>query len=171
MKATLVSVDEYLHSSYEPDCDYVDGELVERNVGERGHGVLQGHIYSYYLTRIRKSGVYPFIEQRVRISAQRYRVPDICLTSGDCTEAIFTTPPLAVIEVFSPEDRISRMQTRIDDYLSIAIRYIWIVDPQTRRAHTYTRGGSSEIEDGIPRTANPDTELPLNEIFNQIQAR
>ncbi len=129
MKATLVSVDEYLRSSYDPDCDYVDGELVERNVGERGHGVLQGHIYSYHLARIRKSGVYPFIEQRVRISARRYRVPDICLTWGDCPEAIFTSPPLAVIEVLSPEDRISRMQTRIDDYLNIGIRYIRIVDP------------------------------------------
>ncbi len=30
----LVSVDEYLRTSYRPDCDYVDGILVERNVGE-----------------------------------------------------------------------------------------------------------------------------------------
>jgi len=34
---TLVSVDEYLHTSYDPDCDYVDGAIVERNVGERDH--------------------------------------------------------------------------------------------------------------------------------------
>ena len=26
----LVSVEEYVHSSYDPDCDYVDGASVER---------------------------------------------------------------------------------------------------------------------------------------------
>jgi hypothetical protein len=32
--AIAISVTEYLNASYRPDCDYVDGELVERNVGE-----------------------------------------------------------------------------------------------------------------------------------------
>ncbi|MDQ6706789.1 MAG: Uma2 family endonuclease, partial [Acidobacteriota bacterium] len=110
MKSTLISVEEYLHSSYEVDCDYVDGELVERNVGEKGHGKLQGAIYVYYYTRKRKLGIHPFIEQRIRISPRRYRVPDLCLTVGEPLEEILTTPPLAIIEVLSPEDRIARMQ-------------------------------------------------------------
>jgi hypothetical protein len=38
---TLVSMEEYLSSSYEPDCDYVDGVLEERNLGEYDHGNLQ----------------------------------------------------------------------------------------------------------------------------------
>jgi hypothetical protein len=29
----FVSVEEYLHTSYQPDCDYVDGEVLERNLG------------------------------------------------------------------------------------------------------------------------------------------
>ena len=32
---TLISVDEYLRTSYSPDKEYVDGILVERNVGEK----------------------------------------------------------------------------------------------------------------------------------------
>ena len=32
-----VSVEEYLHSVYEPDLDYVDGRLEERNMGEFDH--------------------------------------------------------------------------------------------------------------------------------------
>ena len=169
MKATLVSVEEYLHSSYEPDCDYVDGELVERNVGERDHGNLQLHIAAYYLARRRKWGVYPFIEQRVKISPTRYRVPDICLTSGWPGEQIFTNPPFVVIEVLSPEDRKSRMQARIDDYLSIGVRYIWVIDPKTRRVDVITAGGSYEEKTGILRTQDPDTELPLGEIYRDIE--
>ncbi len=31
--ATLHGIDEYLNTSYEPDCDYVDGFIEDRNVG------------------------------------------------------------------------------------------------------------------------------------------
>jgi hypothetical protein len=40
----LVSVEEYQHTSYEVDCDCVDGELVERQVGEFDHADLQTEI-------------------------------------------------------------------------------------------------------------------------------
>jgi len=39
--ATLISVEEYLRSSYSPDREYVDGEIVERNLGEKTHGRIQ----------------------------------------------------------------------------------------------------------------------------------
>lgn len=31
---TLLSIEEYLRSSYHPDADFVDGEIEERNLGE-----------------------------------------------------------------------------------------------------------------------------------------
>jgi hypothetical protein len=39
--ATLISLDTYLTTSYEPDVDYVDGVLEERNVGEYDHNIVQ----------------------------------------------------------------------------------------------------------------------------------
>ena len=38
--ATLVPVEEYLATIYHPDCDYVDGVLLERNVGQKDHSNL-----------------------------------------------------------------------------------------------------------------------------------
>src|SRR6202043_3939568 len=38
---TLISVSEYLSAMYRPDCDYVDGEVQERNLGEYDHGKIQ----------------------------------------------------------------------------------------------------------------------------------
>ena len=32
-----ISLDEYLSTVYDPDCEYVDGELIERNMGESDH--------------------------------------------------------------------------------------------------------------------------------------
>ena len=37
----LIPVEVYLTSVYRPDCDYVDGEVLERNLGENDHGRLQ----------------------------------------------------------------------------------------------------------------------------------
>jgi hypothetical protein len=36
-----VSIGEYLTGDYEPDCDYVDGVLEERNLGESNHAGFQ----------------------------------------------------------------------------------------------------------------------------------
>ena len=43
-----VPVSEYLHSSYSPDCDYVDGELQERNVGELDHAEVQSALVQWF---------------------------------------------------------------------------------------------------------------------------
>lgn len=63
---TLVSVDEYLHTSYDPDCDYVDGAIVERNVGETDHSDCQGRMYAYLLNRSKRLNIYPLVEERVQ---------------------------------------------------------------------------------------------------------
>jgi hypothetical protein len=40
-RGAWISVSEYLSSSYRPDCDYVDGLILKRDVGEFDHGTLQ----------------------------------------------------------------------------------------------------------------------------------
>ena len=54
----LVSVDEYLHTAYRPDCDYVDGVVVERNVGEKSHAKLQREILLYLHARRKQWGTF-----------------------------------------------------------------------------------------------------------------
>jgi Uma2 family endonuclease len=167
---TLVSVDEYLHTSYDPDCDYVDGDIVERNVGERDHSELQGEIYAYIRSLKEKSNVHPYIEQRLQVSRTRFRIPDVCVVAGDRpSEQIFTKPPFIAIEILSKDDRMAQMQDRIDDYLTFGVRYVWVVNPQTQRAWSYTKDGSHEAKDGILRTEDPAIELPLREIFQALQ--
>jgi len=41
---TLISVEEYLKTSYDPDMDYVDGVLTDRNVGEWLHSSILGNL-------------------------------------------------------------------------------------------------------------------------------
>ena len=75
-------------------------------------------------------------EQRIQISATRFRVPDVCLVSLDNpVERVLTQPPLACIEIPSPEDTLRRMQERIDDYRGFGVNNIWILDPAKSQGH------------------------------------
>ena len=167
---TLVPVEEYLHTSYDPDCDYVDGEVVERNVGEWDHSELQTAIAAYFYALRKRLQIFTVVEQRVQVSRTRFRVPDICIMAGPKpTEQIFTRPPLVTIEILSKDDRVGYMQEKIDDYLAFGVRYVWVIDPRTRRAWVYTQEGARESKDGILRTENPAIELPLPEIFSALE--
>jgi hypothetical protein len=39
-----ISLEEYLKTRYEPDCEYVDGVLEERNVGRHRHSRTQARL-------------------------------------------------------------------------------------------------------------------------------
>ena len=43
--ATPITLDEYMSTSYSPDCEYIDGVVMERNVGQGKHAYAQGKIY------------------------------------------------------------------------------------------------------------------------------
>ena len=164
--ATLVPVSEYLSTDYSPDCEYVDGELEERNMGERDHGNVQMALSAYLYNRRKQLRIRVFLEQRIQLSPTRFRVPDICVVAGpEPQEQIFTQPPFLCVEILSPEDRMSRMQEKIDDYLGFGVRYVWLVNPQSRRAYVYTSEGMTEVKDGVLRTREPEIAVPLEEVF------
>src|SRR5690349_24402323 len=97
---TLVSVEEYLSTSYDPDCDYVDGEVLERNLREQDHSRLHGVLFAYLFNREKHWGIHVFPGQRVQVTPRRFRVPDICVIPGARPkEQIFTRPPIVCIEI------------------------------------------------------------------------
>jgi Uma2 family endonuclease len=164
--AALISVAEYLRTAYSPDCDYVDGEVQERNLGERDHSKLQGEFLYYFRSRQKQWKVFVYPEQRVQVSPTRFRIPDVCVyVDEDPKEQIFRTPPFICIEVLSPEDRTSRFQQRVDDYLKFGVQYVWVIDPVTRRAWAHTKDAVQEAKDGVLRTESPAFIVPLSEIF------
>jgi Uma2 family endonuclease len=165
----LISVDEYLRTAYDPDRDYVDGEVIERNVGERDHSNLQSELVTYFRVRRRELKTHAYVEQRVQVSKTRFRIPDICVYVGENPkDRIFRTPPFICIEILSPEDRVARTQARIDDYLKFGVAYVWVIDPSNRRVWAYSAEGSREIKDSILTTANPSLTVDLAEIFSGI---
>jgi Uma2 family endonuclease len=105
-------------------------------------------------------------ELRVQVKAKRFRIPDVCVVLGDPGEQILTKPPFLCIEILSPEDRISRIKDRVNEYLAMGVPYVWVLDPQTRQTYFATQTEEwREVKDGILRAGNPVLEVPLSEIF------
>ncbi len=136
-----VQVSEYLHEIYRPDCDYVDGELEERNVGEKEHSAWQGALTMYFRNRRKEWGLRVYPELRLQVAPTRYRVPDVMLLRRDAPdEQIITHPPLVCIEILSPEDRFGRMEERIADYLAMGVPDVWIVEPALSAGSSAVQG-------------------------------
>src|SRR4051794_27097611 len=166
---TLVSVEEYVSKTYDPDCEYVDGTLLERNMGESDHAGIQGLLVAWLLTRRKQFGIHVFPELRVQVAPGRYRVPDITVTTQKISGRILRVPPFLCVEILSPEDRAGRMEEKIDDYLRFGIAHIWLIDPRSRRAWSYGRDGQ-RFATSLLTTTNPEIELPIEDLFAELDA-
>jgi Uma2 family endonuclease len=161
----LISVAEYLSTDYSPDCDFVDGVLEDRHVGELDHSGIQRALIIWFYVHAKDMGIQTFPELRVQVSASRFRVPDLCVTLGEPDEQILSKPPFVCVEILSPDDQMGRVLAKVADYLNFGVPNVWVIDPRKRKATVYTATDSYTPEDGVLRTQNPDIALPLADLF------
>lgn len=138
-----VPVELYLHSAeWDPDAEYVDGEILERLGGENDHSAWQLAIQKWFWKHEQEWNIRVRPELRVQLVARRnYRVPDVAILDRDRPiEQIATHPPVAVFEVLSPEDRWPRMMRKLEDYQTMGIPQIWVIDPKTSAFRRYLDG-------------------------------
>jgi len=155
---TLIPIEEYLRTTYHPDCDYVDGEIQERNLGEREHARLQTLLTIWFGNNEKAWNVYTLVEQRIRVAPRRVRIADVCLISRDAPkEQVTLTPPLLCVEILSPEDRLPRAARAMEDYARMGVANLWLLDPQDRVAYDYASDGLLKLT--IDRLAIPNTEV------------
>jgi Uma2 family endonuclease len=163
---TLVSVEEYLRTSYSPDCDYVDGVVEERNLGERDHAWIQAKLAALFMSRFRETGMAALVEWRFQTRPTRFRIPDVTVVRGKPDEKILTKPPLLCIEILSPEDRLSRVNARVKEYLDFGVPAVWLVDPEEKKIWIYRQTGMEEASGNTLRVDGTELEFPFSEIFD-----
>ncbi len=162
-----ISTSEYLHTSYRPDCDYVDGVIEERNLGELDHSAVQRALLKWFIQHERDLPLTAYPELRIQVSPTRFRVADICVISTSAPrEQVIQTPPVAVIEVLSPEDRVSRYLIRLEDYRKMGVRNVWVIDPAERKGFDFSTG--NWIETASFADATTGLRLDLAALFASI---
>ena len=130
--ATQIPVSEYLQTSYRPDREYVDGEVRERNVGKWEHSRLQWLLAGWFGNHEALWDIIGSTEQRIQVSSDRIRIPDLVVLRPHTQQDVLSDPPLLVIEILSPDDTYSDLEERCQDYTSMGVETTWIIDPKTR---------------------------------------
>ncbi len=165
MATTLISVEEYLHSTYEPDAEYVDGTIEERPMGEDQHSEWQATLAFFFKAHRREWNIRVRPELRTRTSERRYRIPDIAILDAALPrEPIATAPPLVAFEILSPEDRLSRLLIRLADFEAMGVASIYIVDPADNSLLRY-KAGRLEIADTLMLR---DVTIPFADILAEL---
>ena len=86
-------------------------------------------------------GILARAELRVQTGPENFRVPDVTLLSRSAPrEQIITHAPLAVFEILSSEDTMTRTLERLADYERMGIGAIWVIEPKKQQYFRY-RGG------------------------------
>jgi Uma2 family endonuclease len=163
---TLISIDEYLRSSYSPDKEYVDGVLVEINVGDWQHGMVQSNVI--FAVRLKYPTVKVVPELRSRTRETRFRLPDVAVVlHPPVQQGYLAEPPFLAIEILSPADRLSRLIDKLKEYAEWGVQNIWMLDPAEKRMFVFVNGELLEIEGEAIGTNSPRVELTRAEIFQE----
>jgi Uma2 family endonuclease len=162
-----LSIEEYLDTSYEPECEYVDGELIPKAMGTNDHARLQARI-TRLLYRYEEAGLCQVVtEQSLRVRKTAILIPDVCLLRPDNDEhGVVTKPALLCIEVLSPSDRFAYTLKKCEEYLRWGVPACWIFDPTENRAWVYNARGLSPVAEGGTLRMN-EVELSLAELWSQ----
>ncbi len=159
-------------------CELLDGEIVRLSPEGEVHGYLESRL-TFFLYRFNQDaqtgwilggevGIY------IRHNPDRIRGADLAfwskerLPDGPLTGFSEVAPDL-VVEILSPTDRWVDMRQKIDDYFSIGVGTLWIVDPEEETVFVYRSSSQrTALRSGNTLTGTgPLTgfTLPVSELF------
>jgi Uma2 family endonuclease len=159
----MVSVEEYLSTSYDPDVEFVNGALVACNVGEWPHSRVQSNIL------VALSNKYPLLqvvpELRSKTANTRYRIPDVTVLLAPPSTEYLMDAAFLVVEVLSKREGMSAILAKVKEYSAKGVPNIWLIDPRMQLMSTYRPPALVEIEGDTIATADGTVELSRAEIF------
>lgn len=151
--AELISAEQYLHTSFEHDAEFVNGRIVERPMPTWEHACVQGFLTEELRAIGRRLGLLAVPEQRVKTRPDRFRIPDVCVVAerpaGPFGRRIVTTPPHLCVEILSPEDTAVEAMQKVREYLSFGVEWVWVIDPVSLSGQTYSQTAVANVEDRI----------------------
>lgn len=143
-----MSPGEYLRTAFDgPDREYAHGEIVERNFGGRPHSRVQSRLCSLLGELSRDCPVEAYPSLRLRLAADLYRIPDVCLFHGAQSGETFPSqPPLLAVEVLAPADSYAAVAQKLEEYRRFGVIHIWLADPATHSLALYNGSGLRKVE-------------------------
>lgn len=152
---TKLTLDEFLAlPETKPALEYVAGEVVQKPMPTKDHTTIQ-RLLSFVFTLFLRE--HPIAEGGPEwrcvfgpAGTEWGRVPDFVLVrrerlTGTSGDQPFHGPPDFVVEILSPDDRMSDVLAKIRFYLANGVRLVWLIDPRTRTVLVWSSWGEARI--------------------------
>ena len=163
-----VPVEDYLRMTFDgPDREYVDGEIVERAVGDNPHSAMQARLIEIFYELRKLHPLYARPELRHRVRPTRYRIPDVAVFAGHPpAENVPSSPPYIAIEIVSPDDRHTDIMQKLDEYRTWGVPHVWLVDPRLRKLTVCDSAGLRDV----PAFPLPEygLEISASQVFESL---
>ena len=142
---SLIPLEKYLWTNYEPDAEFVNGEIVERHLGENPHSAAQVRLIQLFTPLSQNHDLHLRTELRMRLAPARVRIPDFAVFVSMPTELVPSTPPLVVAEIVSREDRHTDIIGKFEEYRGWGVPHLWLVDPWRKQLSVYAENGLAAV--------------------------
>ena len=127
-------------------CELIDGVIVRMSPTGEVHGYLESRL-TFFLYRFSQDTQAGWVLGGevgicIRRNPDRIRGADLAFWSEDRlpegpSTGFSEVAPDLVVEILSPTDRWAEMNRKIDDYFSIGVGELWIVDPEEETIFVY----------------------------------
>jgi Uma2 family endonuclease len=180
MPQPLLTAEEFMRLPDPPDGarqELIEGRVVTMPPPKGIHGVvcnrlgrlLGNHVDAHGLGWVASNDAGVILERE----PDTVRGPDLAYYSKERVPVLptgyFEVPPDLAVEVLSPDDAASRINSKVRHYLAHGVRLVWVVDPEERTVTVYRSREQIRIleETGMlgGEDVLPGFECPVRELF------
>jgi len=130
----------------EGNYEIIDGEIVEMTPTGFEHGDYELNLASFLKNHLKDKGYISVGEVGVLISKNplRIRGADIVYVSKEKIKekpkGILEIAPDLIIEIIFPNNTVSEIEEKVEDYLKIGVQKVMLINPQTQKVFIYENG-------------------------------
>lgn len=160
-------------------CELVRGEIVRMSPAGGRHGELANSIAMLLTVHVKSEKLGKVYAAETGFYTQRnpdtVRAPDTMFVSNERVAQIgdpikyLDVPPDLAVEILSPDDTRTGVETKVEEYLQTGVRLVWVIDPDRRIVAVYRpssdRTQLGQSEDLIGEDVLPGFSVPVSQIF------
>jgi Uma2 family endonuclease len=175
----LITGDELARMPDHDLCELIDGRIVPMSPTNPEHGRIELNIGAALRSFVSTQKLGIVMTGEVGIFTKRHpdrvRGADVVFISHEQyerrtkTRGFLDVAPELVVEVLSPENAHVDMRQKVEEYLSIGVRLVMVVDPDSRTITAHRPNGVAErygLDDIVPgESALPGFHFPVASAF------
>jgi Uma2 family endonuclease len=174
----LITGEELFHSPDLGPCELVGGRIVPTMPTGDEHADVEAELGMRLRAYGKETGRGRAVGGEVGIYIRRnpdtVRATDLVFISRERdlrprAKVYFEIAPELVVEVLSPDDRMSRVREKLRDYFSAGVRVVWVVDSTLRRVLVHRSLTDLTVLDDrqilLDEEILPGFSVPVSELF------